>query len=79
MATIILHPGCVGDYDGAYDWHDTDQPLKPGWYGTEGWPGESFLVLEIPEENIPPLPHKTIMVPVGMSYTQIDKESDTCG
>lgn len=57
MAKLILHPGMVGDYEGAYDWvRPEDEARHPedftlGYHeGSTGWPEDSYTVVEIKGE-----------------------------
>ena len=56
MAKIILYGGCVGDFDGAYDWARPGDESKPGWHKASNWPGDEYLVIDIPDELIAPYP-----------------------
>lgn len=50
---LMLRPGVVGDYDGAYDWVDSkDEKRHPEYYtigdhNPTGWPEDSYVVVEV--------------------------------
>lgn len=57
MPRLMLTSGVVGDHDGAYDWvpeaHKDHPDYALGWH-LSSWPGETYVVIEVPE--LPPYP-----------------------
>ena len=52
LSRLILYPGQVGSYDGAYDWQRADDTRPPGEY-PGAWPEDYCRIVEVVEEEPP--------------------------